>query len=194
MEPLIFEEGNVKSFEQATKAAIEKPIHHFEKELVAIRTRRASTALIEEIKVECYGQMMKLIELATLAAPDARLITIQPWDKSIIGAIEKAIQTSETGLNPINDGTLIRLQLPQMSTERREDLVKLLGKKNEECKIGIRGVRKDFHNQIREVEKDRGISEDFAKRLTNALQKITDDFIKKADALHDKKAKEIRLV
>lgn len=194
MEPLIFEEGNTKSFEDSTKTAMENPIQHFEKELASIRTGRASTSLVENIKVECYGQMMKLIELATLSAPDARLITIQPWDKSIIGNIDKAIQMSDLGINPINDGTLIRLQLPQMSTERREELVKLLGKKTEECHIGIRNIRKDLHNQIREVQKDKGISEDFAKRLTSSLQKITDDFIKKADDMHDKKAKEVRLV
>lgn len=194
METIVFAEGNTKDFENAINVAMDKPIKHYEKELSAIRTGRASTTLVEEIKVECYGQQMKLKELATLAAPDARLITIQPWDKSIIGEVEKAILASDIGITPVNDGTIIRLQLPQMSEARREELGKVLGKKTEECKIGVRNVRKEFHNKLREAEKDKGISEDFAKRLNDLLQKFTDNFIKKVDELHEKKHKEIKFV
>ncbi len=194
MEPVVFAEGNSKNFEEVIKREMEKPIKHFEHELATIRTGRASTKLVEDLKVECYGQMMSLRELATMTAPDARLITIQPWDKSIINEIEKAIQVSDLGINPINDGELIRLQLPMMSTERRDELTKLLNKKTEECRIGVRNVRKHYHNQLRDAEKGKGISEDFAKRLNDLLQKITDDFIKKAEEVHDKKAKEIKFV
>jgi ribosome recycling factor len=194
MEPVIFAEGNSKNFEDIVNREMEKPIKHFEHELATIRTGRASTKLVEDLKVECYGQMMTLKELATLSAPDARLITIQPWDKSIINEIEKAIRISDLGINPINDGELIRLQLPIMSTERRDELAKLLGKKTEDCKIGVRNVRKHYHNQLRDAEKGKGISEDFAKRLNDILQKITDGFIKKADDIHDKKANEIKFV
>jgi len=194
VEAIIFTEGNTKNFENSLKIEMEKPIKHFEKELASIRTGRASTVLVESLKVECYGQIMTLKELATLAAPDARLITIQPWDKTIIGDIEKAIKNSDLGINPINDGTLIRLQLPMMSSSRREELVKILNKKTEECKVGIRTVRKEFHNQLRDAEKAKGISEDFATRLTDLLQKITDDFTKKVDTLHDKKANELRSI
>jgi len=137
---------------------------------------------------------MKLRELATLTAPEARLITIQPWDKSVIGEIEKAILASDIGITPINDGTIIRLQLPQMSEARRDELGKILGKKTEECKIGVRNVRKEFHNNLRDTEKAKGISEDFAKRLNDILQKITDNFIKKVDEINDNKHKEIKFV
>ena len=194
MEPVIFAEDNTKDFEQTIKIEMEKPIKHYEKELSAIRTGRASTTLVENIKVECYGQNMSLRELATIAAPDARLITIQPWDKSIIGAIEKALLSSDVGITPVNDGTIIRLQLPIMSEARRDELHKILGKKTEECKIGIRNIRKEYHNQVRDAEKKRVISEDFAKRLSDLLQKITDNFINKTDELHERKAQEIKFV
>ncbi len=194
MEEIAFQEGDSKSFEKLIKQQMEKPIKHFETELSSIRTGRASTTLLENVKVECYGQMMPLQELATLAAPEARLLTIQPWDKSQIGEIEKALQKSDLGAAPINDGTIIRIQLPQMSTDRREELIKLLGKKTEECKIGVRNIRKDFHNEVRDAEKKHIISEDFAKRLMQVLQKITDDFIQNADVVHDKKAGELKHV
>ena len=134
---------------------------------------------------------MTLKELATLGAPDARLLTIQPWDKSIISEIEKAVLASELGASPVNDGTLIRIQLPQMSASRRDELVKLLNKKTEECKVGVRNVRKEFHNEVRDAEKKKIISEDFAKRLMDLLQKVTDSFIAKVDQMNDKKAAEI---
>ena len=192
MEPLAIAEGNTKSFETRVNLDMENPIKHFEKELATIRAGRASTKLIEDIKAEVYGQLMPLRELATLSAPEASLITIQPWDKSIIIEIEKAISLSDLGVSPINDGNIIRIQLPQMSSDRREELNKVLNKKTEECKIGIRNVRKEYHNLIRETEKKRDISEDFAKRLTETLQKITDVFIKKSDVMNEKKANEIK--
>jgi len=185
-------EGDVKGFEQATHTAMQEPIKHFEKELAGIRTGRASTKLIEDIKVDCYGQMMNLRDLATLGAPDARLLTIQPWDKSQLGAIEKAILVSDIGITPQNDGQMIRLSLPPMSTERREEMVKVLGKRTEECRVGIRGVRKEAHNLVKDAEKDSIISEDFAKRLMDVLQKVTDNNIKFADDLSTKKAHDIR--
>lgn len=194
MNTVIFQEGNSSNFENSIKEAMLKPIAHYEKELIAIRTGRASTALVENIKAESYGQLMRIKELAGISAPEARLITIQPWDKSIIGEIEKAIIAAGLGVTPINDGTMIRLQLPQMTESHRVDLNKVLGKKTEECKVGVRGVRKDFHNQLRDAEKNKQISQDFAKRLNDSLQKITDSFIVKTDELHEKKAKEIKFV
>lgn len=194
MNAVIFEEGNTTNFEKNLKEEMQNPIMHYEKELLSIRTGRASTKLVEDIRVEAYDQQMRLKELAGIAAPEARLITIQPWDKSIIGEIEKAILASDLGVTPINDGTLIRIQLPQMTESRRKELDKVLGKKTEECKIGIRNVRKEFQNQLRDAEKKHGISEDFAIRLSDLLQKITDEFIAKADELHAKKAKEIKFI
>lgn len=194
MEEIIFQEGDSKSFETLVKSHMEKPLKHFEKELAAIRTGRASTSLVEGLRVECYGQFMPLKDLATIAAPDARLITIQPWDKSAIADIEKAITQSDLGLTPANDGAIIRLQLPQMSSSRRDELVKLLGKKTEECKVNIRNVRKDFHNAVRDAEKKKTVSEDFAKRLSDLLQKITDQNIEKVDQIESKKENELKQV
>ena len=187
-------EGDNKGFETVVKSEMDKPMKHFEKELAAIRTGRASTSLLENIRVECYGQIMPLKELATMAAPDARLITVQPWDKSSINAIEAAIGSSDLGVTPANDGNIIRIQLPQMSAARRDEMVKTLGKKTEECRVQIRNVRKDFHNFVREAEKKKSVSEDFAKRINDLLQKITDQFIDKADQIHSKKESELRQV
>ena len=188
---IAFQEGDVKSFETLLKSHMEQPIKHYDKDLASIRTGRASIALLEHLKVEAYGQVMNLKEMATLGAPDARLLTIQPWDKSTLAEIEKAVMNSDLGASPINDGNLIRIQLPQMSTSRRDELLKLLSKKTEECKISIRNVRKDFHNEVRDADKKHIISEDFAKRLADNLQKVTDLYIEKTDQIHNKKAAEI---
>jgi len=194
MEPLVFAEGNTKDFEAILKEKMLKPIKHFEKELSTIRTGRASASIVENIPVECYGQSMPVKNIATIATPDVRLITIQPWDKSIINDVEKAILNSNVGVTPVNDGEIIRMQLPQMSSARREELVKELGKKAEESRIGVRNIRKEFHNQVRDTEKNHGISEDFAHRLKDVLQKITDEFVKKIDTLQEKKAQEVKHV
>lgn len=188
---IAFTEGDTKSFESLLKEHMDKPLKHYDKELAAIRTGRASIAILENIKVEAYGQVMGLRELATLSAPDARLLTVQPWDKSIIAEIEKAIAASDIGAAPVNDGTIIRIQLPQMSASRREELVKLLGKKTEECKVSVRNIRKDFHNEVRDADKKHLISEDFAEKLSALMQKVTDSFIEKVDQIHTKKATEI---
>jgi ribosome recycling factor len=188
---IILQEGDTKSFEAAVKQHMDAPIKHYEKELGAIRTGRASIVILENIKVDVYGQMMSLRELATLSAPDARLLTVQPWDKGIINNVEKAIAGADLGAAPVNDGNIIRIQLPQMSASRREELIKLLGKKTEECRIGIRNIRKDFVTVVRDAEKKRSVSEDFAKKLSDVLQKVTDLFIEKTDSLHKKKETEI---
>ncbi len=193
MDNFVFTDGQTKDFEAAVNEQMDKAIKHFERELVSIRTGRASVAMLDNVIVEVYGQTMKLKELATLAAPDARLLTIQPWDKGTIGDIDRAIKASDLGLAPLNDGTIIRLQLPMMSTERREELSKVLSKKTEECRVDIRNVRKDFQNEVRDAQKANKISEDFSKRLSDLLQKITDNFTAKANALQEKKDKELKL-
>lgn len=185
-------ENDIKGFQKPMEAELDRAIKHFEGELIKIRTGRAHTSLVENIEVSAYGQApMALKGLAVLAAPDARLITIQPWDVSIIPDIEKAILNSEIGITPRNDGKIIRLQLPEISADRREELVKVLGKKLEECKVATRNVRKEFHNLIRDAKKDKSISENFFNRLEDELQKITDRFIAKADELANKKKKEL---
>ncbi len=191
---LTFVEGDLRSFSSAIQEAMQAPLVHYDRELVNIRTGRASTALIENIMVDAYGQTMAMRDVATLGAPDSRMLTIQPWDKSLINAIEKAIRNSDLGINPVNDGEMIRLQLPMMSTERREEMVKLLGKKTEECRVQIRNIRKECMNAIRDAEKSSEISEDFSKRLQDALQKETDAAIKAAEERHEKKASDIRSI
>jgi ribosome recycling factor len=189
------EENNIKSLQEPMEVEMHKAIKHFEKELVKIRTGRAHTSLIEDMLVSCYGQQASpLKNLAAIAAPEARLLTIQPWDVSIVGDIEKAIAESDLGLTPINDGKIIRLQLPQMTSARREELTKLLGKKLEECKVGIRNIRKEFNNSIRDAKQDKVISENFYSRLTDTLQTITDKFSASAEQQAEKKKVEITTI
>lgn len=186
-------ENDIKSFEKAMEEEMVKPMKHLEHELVKVRTGRANISLIEDLQVSCYGQApMSLKSLAVLGAPDARLLTVQPWDASIISDIEKGINESDLGLKADNDGKLIRIRLPEMSSSRREELIKILGKKLEECRVGIRNIRKDFHNIMRDAKKDKKISEDFFSRLEDSLKKITDKFVKQADDLGSKKEKDIR--
>ena len=185
-------ENDPKLFQAAMEAEMTKAIKHFEGELVKIRTGRAHTSLVDDIMVMCYGNMTPLKQVAAVAAPDVRLITIQPWDATTMDAIEKALVNSDVGIKPLNDGVVIKLVLPEMSSARREDLIKVLGKKQEECRVAIRNVRRDFNNLIRDAKKDKVISENFFTRLGDILQKVTDKFIDQADALAGKKEKEVR--
>jgi ribosome recycling factor len=189
---LVITENDSKSFQSAMESETTKAIKHFEGELVKIRTGRAHTSLVDDLPVSSYGQPpVALKGLAAISAADARLIVIQPWDPGIIPDIEKAILNSDIGLRPANDGKAVRLSLPEMSTSRREELIKILGKKEEECKVSIRNIRKDFNNAIRDAKKDKLISENFFSRLSDLLQEITDKFIKQTEVLAQKKEKEI---
>lgn len=194
MEKLTFIENDTKSFEQAMNPHMISCIKHFEGELIKIRTGRAHTSLIEDIPVTAYGNTRALKQVAALTAADTRLLTIQPWDIGIIGDIERAIRASDVGLNPVNDGRIIRLELPEMSTTRRQELVKILHKKLEDCRVAIRNIRKEFNNQIRAAKKDKEISENFFNRLSDHLQKVTDKFIAQAEQLAEKKEKEINAI
>jgi ribosome recycling factor len=188
-------ENDTKSLQTPMEAEMNKVIKHFEGELIKIRTNRAHTSLVEGIEVAAYGQApMPLKNMAILAAPDARLITVQPWDTGIIADIEKAIIAAGIGITPRNDGKTIYLQLPEMSADRREELVKILGKKEEEAKVALRNIRKDFHNVIRDSKKNKVISENFHNRLEDVLQKITDTFVSKIDTMAEKKKKDITTV
>ncbi len=190
---IILVENESKNFEQVMDQDMVKAIKHFEGELIKVRTGRAHTSMIEDLKVSAYGQApVPLKTLAAVAAPDARLLTIQPWDATIIPDIEKAITASDFGVNPENDGHLIRLTLPIMSTSRRDELIKILGKKAEECRVSIRNVRKEFNNFIRDAKQKKTISENFFNRLGDVVQSITDKFIKKTDEMADRKAKDLK--
>lgn len=181
-----------KNFEAAIKPEMEKALEHFNKELAKIRTGRAHPSMVEDLLVECYGSTMRVKELAMVSAPEAALIVLQPWDKSVIKDLEKAITTSDLGVTPLNDGNIIRIQLPQISVSRREELCKLLGKKLEECRTGIRNVRKEFQNSVRTAEKNKLVSEDLAKKLLVTLQTSTDNYITKAEEHAAKKETEIK--
>ncbi|KKP29794.1 MAG: Ribosome-recycling factor [candidate division TM6 bacterium GW2011_GWF2_30_66] len=188
-------ENDSKGFETAMEKEMAKPMKHFEIELAKVRTGKAHTSMIEDLKISCYGQSpMPLKTMAVLAAPDAKLLTIQPWDSSIIGDIEKGINESDLGLKAENDGKLIRLRLPEMSSTRRDELVKILNAKLEECKVGIRNVRQEFNNIMRDSKKNKKISEDFYNRLEDSLKKVTDKITTQANTLSEKKEKEIRTV
>jgi len=188
-------ENDIKSFQKPIENEMEKAIKHFEGELIKIRTGRAHTSLIENILVSCYNQpVMPLKNFAALAAPGVRILTIQPWDSSIISNIEKAILNSNLGVAPVNDGKIIRLQLPEMSTTRREEFTKILGQKCEDCKVAIRNIRKDFNNLIRDAKKNKIISENFYNRLCDILKKITDTFTEKIDLMAKKKKEAITTI
>ncbi|MCX5922562.1 MAG: ribosome recycling factor [Candidatus Dependentiae bacterium] len=192
---IVLVENDIKSFETPMKLEMEKPLKHFDGELAKIRTGRAHTSLIEDIQISTYGQNpMPLKNLAALSAPDARNIVIQPWDAAIIGDIEKALKASNIGISPANDGAVIRLQLPEISSARRDDLAKVLGKKLEECRVAVRNIRKDFNNLLRDAKKDKEISENFFSRLGDVLQKVTDTYIEQAEKKAAAKEKDIKSV
>ncbi len=188
----ILEENNIKPFDLSISTEMDKAIKHFDKDLGSINTGKASASMVEDLKVDCYGNTMILRELASINTPDINMIAIQPWDKSVISNIEKAIMASHLGLTPQTVGDVIRLELPPMSGSRREELAKIVGKKIEDAKVAIRNIRKDFGNVIRDNEKSKTISEDFSKRLTKSLQDFTDKFIAQIDVLGEKKKKDLK--
>jgi ribosome recycling factor len=160
-------------------------------ELATLRTGRASPALVEHIKVDYGGAPIPLNQIAGVSAPEAKLLVIQPWDPGAIHAIEQAIQKSDLGLNPINDGRLLRLVIPALSEERRKDLTKLVHKRLEERRVAVRNLRRDAHEEIKKSEKDKLISQDEAKRETEQLQKMTDSYIMVAEKIASDKEKEL---
>ncbi|OGR38229.1 MAG: ribosome recycling factor [Desulfovibrionales bacterium GWA2_65_9] len=161
------------------------------KEFSRLRTGRASVSLIEPIMADYYGTPTPISQIASLSVPDARTITIQPWDKQAFGAVEKAILKSDLGLNPVNDGKMIRISMPPLTEERRKDLVKVAKKFTEEGKVAVRNVRRDLNELLKKLQKDKDITEDEQHRLTEDVQKLTDETIKKCDEIFTAKEKEI---
>lgn len=170
---------------------MERSIAALRKELSRIRTGRATLALLEGIDVDYYGTATPLNQMATLAAPESRLLTIQPWDKSQVGLIEKAIQRSDLGLTPMNDGKIIRLAIPPLTAERRKDLVKKVKKISEDAKVALRNVRRDGNETLKDLEKTKDISQDDLRRGQEQVQKITDRFISQVDDVLSAKEHEI---
>ncbi|MCP4680941.1 MAG: ribosome recycling factor [Desulfobacterales bacterium] len=161
------------------------------REFKRIRTGRASTALLDGIRVDCYETQMPLEQVASISAPESRLLVIQPWDQSVIGDIEKSILKSELGLTPMNDGKIIRIPIPPLTKERRDELAKAAKKMGEESKIAIRNHRRDANDMFKELKSEKEISEDEFHKTHDDVQKITDDFIKKIDEIIAEKEKEI---
>ncbi len=173
------------------KERMGKSLRRLERDLAGIRTGRASTTLLEDIRVPYYGTLTPLTQVATISFPEARLITIQPWDKAVIKDIEKAISHSDLGLNPVSDGNTIRIAFPPLTEERRKELVKVVRKISEEYKVAIRNIRRDGNEELKEMEKEKLISEDENKRAAKEIQKLTDEFIKKIEEVTRSKEKEI---
>ena len=168
-----------------------KAIDALRRELATLRTGRASPGLVEQLRVDYYGTPTPLKQLASISVPEARLLTIQPWDKGSLEVIEKAIQKSDLGLNPSNDGATIRLVIPQLTEERRRELVRVLHKKVEDGRIAIRNVRRDAHEMLRDLQRDKEISEDEEHRAQEQLQKVTDRFVAQADEVGQEKEQEL---
>ncbi|HEX9413863.1 MAG TPA: ribosome recycling factor [Ktedonobacterales bacterium] len=171
-----------------------KAVEALQRDLQTVRTGRASPALVERLLVDYYGAATPLQQIATIHATDARTLTIQPWDRKALGDIEKAIQKSDLGINPTNDGQVIRLVMPPLTEERRKDLVKVVHKKVDEGKVAVRNCRRDGHDRLREQEKNKEISADDLKRGTDRLQKLTDRYIDDMDKVGHAKEAEILAV
>lgn len=176
---------------QHTSVAMKKAVDHFEQELKKVRTGRASASLLDDIRVDYYGSPTPLGQVASVSVPDARTIIIQPWEKNVLGAIEKAILQSELGLNPNNDGSIIRVPIPPLTEERRKDIVKMCKKDAEESRVAVRNSRRDQIEALKKAEKEEHFSEDDRKRAEDEVQKITDKHIKMVDDLLAKKEKEV---
>jgi ribosome recycling factor len=170
---------------------MEKAVEALQRDLQTVRTGRASPALVERLQVDYYGTPTPLQNIAAIHATDARTLSIQPWDRKALGDIEKAIQKSDLGLNPTNDGTAIRLVMPPLTEERRKDLVKVVHKKVDDGKVAVRNCRRDGHDRLRDQEKSKEISADELKRGTDRLQKLTDKYIDEMDRVGHAKETEI---
>ena len=184
----------VDTFLKETETKMEKALESTKDKFTSIRAGRANVSMLDGISVDAYGAPSPLSQIGTLSAPEARLLTIDPWDKSLIPAIEKAIQQANLGLNPSNDGRIIRLSVPELTEERRKEYVKMVRKEAEEGKVAIRNIRKDVNNKLRKSEKDSEITEDDLKSGEDSVQKLTDKFTKLVDEALDKKEKELTTV
>ena len=185
------DESGLKHLLDEAEEKMSKSVHAFDSELSKMRTGRASTSLVEHIAVDYYGTQTPVNQLATLSTPEARTLLIQPWDISAISAIEKAIMKSELGINPTNDGKVIRLTLPVLTEERRKDMVKQVGKLAEDYRVSIRQIRKDTNSKVKDAEKDQHVPEDETKKVLHKIQELTDKYILRINERFERKEKEI---
>jgi ribosome recycling factor len=183
--------NSVKDIETNLKARMDKALSDLQHEMASIRTGRASVSILDQIRVDYYGTPTPLNQVANLHVPEPSLITIQPWDVSLIGAIEKSIRVSDLGLNPANDGKVIRLPIPPLTEERRKELVKKLHGTAEHHRVAVRNVRRDGNEAVKKLLKDKKITEDEDKRAHDEIQKLTDAYMAKVDQAAKTKEKEI---
>ncbi|MBO4904315.1 MAG: ribosome recycling factor [Lachnospiraceae bacterium] len=173
---------------------MDKTIDHLQNEYATVRAGRANPHVLDKLRVDYYGTPTPIQQVGNISVPDPRVIQIQPWEKNILKDIEKAIQASDIGINPTNDGNVIRLVFPELSEERRRDLVKEIKKKGEDAKVAIRNIRRDGNDAFKKLTKTEDLSEDEVKDLEDELQKITDKYTKEIDSMIDSKSKEIMTV
>lgn len=176
---------------QSTKEKMDKAIQAYTRELASVRAGRASASLLDKITVDYYGAPTPINQLASVSVPEARLLVIQPYDKSQVSEVEKAILKSDLGLNPTNDGTVIRIAIPALTEERRRELVKLVKKYSEDAKVAVRNVRRDANDDLKKLEKNGEITEDDLKGYSEDVQKLTDEHIAKIESITKDKEKEI---
>ena len=173
---------------------MDKSITALKNEFTTIRTGQANASLLDRVFVEYYGSRTPVTQVASVTVPEARLLVVQPWDKTLLKDIEKAILQSDLGLVPMNDGNLIRMAIPQLTEERRKELVKIVNKKSEEAKVAIRNIRRDANDAFKKLGKGKEVSEDEVKELEENVQKLTDKYIKDIDKAIEEKSKEIMTV
>ena len=181
----------IDNLKKETKQRMEKAVDAVRNDFAKLRTGKATPALLDGISVNYYGSQMPVKQVANVSAPEPRLLVVQPWEKNMLGEIEKAIQKSDLDLNPANDGIVIRIPIPQLTEERRKDLVKVAKKVGEEGKVSIRNIRRDANDALKKAEKDSEISEDMMHNAQDEVQELTDEYVKKIDTLLEQKEKEI---
>lgn len=185
---------DIKAVKRDVERRMQGAIETFQKELGGLRTGRASTSLLEPIQVEAYGSSMPLSQVGTIGVPEARMLTVQVWDRSMVKAVEKAIRESDLGLNPAVDGQLVRIPIPALTQERRADLVKVASKYAEETRIAVRNVRRHTLDEFKRAEKEGALSQDEQRDYTNDVQGLTDKYVKKIDEVLERKEQEIMQV
>lgn len=173
------------------KTRMDKALEVLHHDLGKVRTGRASPSLLDSVLVEYYGQQVPINQAATVSVPEPRLIVVQPWEKSILGEIERAIQKADLGLNPSNDGNIIRIPIPQLNEERRKEMVRLVKKFGEEARVSVRNIRRDANDHLKKLEKQNELSEDELSVELDKIQELTDEHTKNIDAILDEKEKEV---
>lgn len=186
-------EEEIELIMESTKEGMQRSIDHLEKALLKIRAGRANPAMLDSVMVEYYGSMSPLGQVSNISSPDARTLSVQPWEKSLIPAIEKAIMVANLGLNPMNNGDAVIINIPPLTEERRRDLVKMAKSEAEDCRVGIRSARKEANDEIKKLEKD-GLAEDMAKDLEAQIQEMTNAYTKKVEEHLEKKEVDIMKV